>query len=111
MILAILPDSSSTESLLNNLSEADFDLNDVSVILQDAHLRAKIAKDVGPLQGITPAHLADALQKAGIPQENAKQCHDAITNGKVLVAMKVDPKYAQAAREMFADYSAEIIKE
>ncbi len=111
MILAILPDTSKTESLLNNLSEADFDLNDVSIILQDAGLRNKIAQDVGPLQGIEPAHVTDALRKAGVTREHAKKCHDALINGKVLVAMKVDPKYSQAAREMFEDHSAEIIKE
>jgi hypothetical protein len=111
MILAILPDTSSIESLLNNLSEADFDLNDVSVVLKDTSVRNKIAQDIGPLQGVGPAHVEDALQKAGVTRENAKKCHDAVVNGKVLVAMKVDPKYSQAAREMFTDHSAEIVEE
>ncbi len=111
MILAILPDTSSIESLLNNLSEADFNLKDVSVVMQDADLRKKFAKDAGPLKGVQAARVADALQGAGIPQEMAKECHEAVAGGKVLVAMNVDPKYAQAARQMFTDHSARIIKE
>ena len=111
MILAIFPDSSHIESLLNNLSEADFDLKDVSVVMQDAALGKKIAKDAGPLKGIQAARVSDALQGAGITEEMAKQCHEAVSGGQVLVAMNVDPKYAAAAREMFADHSARIIKE
>ncbi len=110
MIVAILPDTSQTESLLNNLSEADFDLNGVSVVMQDVALRDKIAKDVGPLQGIKPGKLRDALQKAGISAEATQRCVAAVANGKVLVAMKVAEKYQKAAGEMFTDHSAEMIE-
>ena len=110
MILAILPDTSNIETLLNNLSEADFDLNDVSVMLKDTDLKNKIAQDVGPLQGIQPAQISGALQKAGTNQANAKRCQDAIAKGKAVIAMKVDPKYSQAARQMFTDHAAEIIQ-
>jgi hypothetical protein len=111
MILAILPDPSHLESLLNNLSEADFNLKDVSVIMQDAGLRKKFAKDAGPLKGIQAERVSDALQRVGITEEMAKQCYEAVAGGKVLVAMNVDPKYAQAAREMFTDHSARIMNE
>ena len=58
-------------------------------------LRKKIAKDAGPLKGIQAARVSDALQGAGITEEMAKQCHEAVASGKVLVAMNVDPKYAR----------------
>ncbi len=109
MILAILPDASKAESLLNNLSEADFDISKVSVVMQDVATRDKIAKDTGPLQGAKPARLAGALKKAGAPAEVTSRAADAVKSGKVLVAMNVDPKYEQAAREMFTDMSAEFL--
>jgi hypothetical protein len=109
MILAIVPDSSKAESLLNNLSEADFDLKDVSVIMQDTVLRNKIAQDTGPLKGVLPAQLSSGLNKASIAKDAAQRCTDAVKQGKVVVAMQVDPKYEAAAREMFKDVSAEIL--
>ena len=110
MILAILPDAMKAETLLNNLSEADFDLNDVSVIMQDANMRNKIAQDVGPLKGIEVAQLSTALHDAGASQEQVQRCLDAVGKGKALVAMKVNPKYEPAASEMFQDQSAELLK-
>ncbi len=109
MILAILPDASKAESLLNNLSEADFDLGNVSVVMQDAATRDKIAKDTGPLKGAKPAQLAGVLKKVGASAASTPRAVDAVKSGKVLVAMNVDPKYEQAAREMFTDMSAEFL--
>ena len=111
MILAILADASKVESLLNNLSEADFDINDVSVIMQDLQMRDKIARDAGPLKGTKPPQLSKALKKAGRSADITQQCYDAISQGKVLVAMDVDPKYQPAALEMFRDMAAEILEE
>jgi hypothetical protein len=110
MILAILTDPSQAEGLLNNLSEADFDLNDISVIMKDIDLRNKIAGDVGPMQGVQAAQLPSALRKAGALQEHVQRCTDAVAHGKAVIAMKVDPKYEAAARQMFQDVLAEIIK-
>ena len=111
MILAILPDASKAEALVNNLSEAEFDLKDVSVLMQDATTRNKILPDAGPFQGVVPEKLSGALKKAGLSEGMAAKCDDAIQNGKVVVSMKVDPKYQQAALEMFKDMSAEILEE
>ncbi len=110
MILAILPDASKSETLLNNLSEADFDISNVSVIMQDVDMRDKIAKDAGPLKGAKPAQLSAALKKAGASPASVQRGVEAVKSGKALVAMKVDPKYEQAAREMFTDMSAEILE-
>ncbi len=109
MILGILPDASKAETLLNNLSEADFNLDDVSVIMQDVATRDKITKDTGPLKGVKPAQLTRSLKKAGVLPDPMQRAADAVQNGKVLVAMNVDPKYEQAARQMFGDMSAEML--
>lgn len=111
MILAILSDTSKTESLLNNLAEADFNLDDVSVLMQDVAMRDRIAQDTGPLKGVMPTKLEAAWQQAGTPRDVAQKCSDAINHGKIVVAMKVDPKYQPAALQMFKDMSAEIVQE
>jgi hypothetical protein len=110
MIWAILPDISKTESLLNNLSEADFDLNDISVINRDVELRNKIAKDVGLLKGVAFKNLENSLIKLGLSKEGTGSCLEAVANGKVLVVMKIKDEYLSAAVEMFQDVSAQIIK-
>lgn len=110
MIYAILPDLSNTEALLNNLDEADFNLNDISVIFKDVNLRNKVAKDLGPLKGVALKILERSLVKLGLSKENAAICNEAVTNGKVLVVMKVDDKYSSAAIESFQDHSAQLIK-
>ena len=111
MIVAILPDASQTESLLNNLSEADFNLNDVSVIMQDAKVRNAIAKDIGPLKNVASKQVAGELRKVGLSQPAADRCQLAIEAGHVLVVMDVAKQYLAAAQEMFQDHSAQLIKD
>lgn len=110
MIWAILPDASNTETLLNNLSEAEFDLNEVSVVMQDMGLRNAIAGDLGPLKGVELKKLEKTLIKLGLSDEGAASCNEAVIDGKVLVVMHVDDKYRPAALEMFQDHSAQLIK-
>jgi hypothetical protein len=110
MIVAILSDASKTETLLNNLSEADFNLGDASVIMKDVKLRKAIAKDAGPLKNIALKDVSNELvKKAGLSQEAAKRCRQAIEDGHVLVVMNVADQYLPAAREMFQDQSAQLI--
>ncbi len=110
MILAVLENLSRTESLLNNLSEADFNLNDISVIYADIKQRNAVAKDVGPLKGAAPEKLAERLTKLGVSRENAEICRDAVIKGKVFVVMNIRPELNEVAEEMFRDQSALIVK-
>ena len=110
MILAILKNTSNVETLLNNLSEADFDLADVSIVMSDMKKANAFKQNKGPLSGIKPKGVEEALIKLGISKKEAKTCQDAVTNGSVLVVMKVADEYSQAAEEMFQDHSAQLIK-
>jgi hypothetical protein len=110
MLIAILPKTSSTETLLNNLSEADFDLAQVSVVMLDLKLRNAVAKDAGPLKGARAANLAAKLAKAGLSPADAKPYLDAVAQGQVLVAMIAPSGSEAAAQEMFQDHSAQMIK-
>lgn len=111
MIVGIIPDASTAEILLNNLSEADFNLADVSLIMRDQKLRNKIAKDKGPLKGVHYDEISTHLTQAGLSAQEAQVYQDAVAQGKVLVAMNTAPDTTQAAKEMFADQSGESIQE
>jgi hypothetical protein len=110
MLIAILPNTSATETLLNNLSEADFDLAQVSVVMSDPKLRDAIAEDAGALKGANLKNLAAQLVKAGWPQAETKPYVDAVAAGKVLVAIVTPPESEPAAKEMLQGHSAELIK-
>jgi hypothetical protein len=110
MILAILQNISTTETLLNNLSEAEFNLDDISVMTNDVNQRNAIAKDVGPLKGIEVNKVIESLVKLKVSKKNAEICHEAIIKGKILVVMNIASEYSQAAEEMFQDHSAQLIK-
>lgn len=111
MIVGIIPDASTAEILLNNLSEADFNLEDISLVMRDQKVRDKVAKDTGPLKGLKFDQIDDRLVRAGLSMEEAKVYQDAVSQGKVLAAMKTSPDILDAAKEMFSDQSAELIRE
>jgi hypothetical protein len=111
MLFGILPDVSKAETLLNNLSEADFDLADVSVIMRNVKRRNAFAQDGGPLKGVTFGHLSDRLVQAGLSRPEAALYTEVVEQGKVLIVMTVIPEAQSAAREMLMDHSAELIKE
>ena len=110
MVIGIIADSSTAEGFLNNLSEADFKLKNVSVIMSDPKLRDAIAKDTGPFRGITVSTLPTKLAKIGIAAPDAQPYVDAVTNGKVLIAVQAPKGSQQAAAEMFQDVKAELVR-
>ncbi len=110
MIIATFPKSSYVETLLNNLSEADFNLADVSVIMRDQKLRNTIAQDVGPLKGTTFADLPGKLAQVGLSKPDAQSFTDAVAKGQALVVMNAPKGSEQAAAEMMKDQSATLVK-
>jgi len=111
MLIGILPSVSQAETLLNNLSEADFNLADVSLLMSDLNQRNLITKDAGPMKGWTPSSLASNLTKKGLSAQKAEYCVEAVKQGKVLFAMNVPAASLAAAVEMLKDYASEIIQE
>ncbi len=110
MLLAVLDNLSKAESLLNNLSEADFNLEDISIVFADRKQRDAVAKDVGPLKNTLPERLLEELIKLGVSRENAELCNNAMLKGKVVAAMNISPELNDAAEAMFRDQSAQIVK-
>ena len=110
LVIGIVSKSSAVETLLNNLSEADFDLNDVSVMMRDSQARDAIAKDAGPFKGLALADLADRLVHLGLSKPDAQKYTDAVVQGKVFVAIATPRESEHAAAEMLQDAYAELIK-
>jgi hypothetical protein len=110
MIFGILPNGSSAETCLNNLSEIGFKLADVSLVMQDLKVRDAIAKDTGPLKGIGVANLPAKLAQMGLLSQDVKACVDAVTQGKALIVMKTPKGSEKAALDALNDYSPILAK-
>jgi hypothetical protein len=111
MIVGIIPDAFAAESLLNNLSEADFNLGDISIIMRDQELRDKITEDIGPLKGARYDQICDVLVQAGLSAPEAQAYQDAVAQGKVLAVMDIALDLVEAAKEMFTDQFGEAVME
>jgi hypothetical protein len=109
MVIGILPDAATTETLLNNLAEAEFDLADVSVVMRDCKQRDTIADDAGPLRGALPDRLAEHLTRAGLTTIETTGYVEAVRHDQVLVAIATTPLTTAAAREMLSDHTAQLI--
>ncbi len=111
MVISIIPDTASIETLLNNLKEADFSLKDVSVVMADVKARNAVAQDAGPFKGVTVAQLPQQLVGTGLSRQDAQAYADAVGKGKVFVAIRTAPGGNKAATGMLADYSPELVRE
>ncbi len=109
LILAVVSPSS-LETLLNNLSEADFDPNSISVILSDTAARDRITRDAGPLKGVAPANLAARLARRGVAANDVQAVVDAVNHGQAAVAMTPPSASVNAAVEMLKDYQPSLLK-
>ncbi len=110
MVIGIVPNASKAETLLNNLSEADFELSDVSVITTDPKQRNAIASDAGPFKAVSASDLPKKLVKHGVSQSHANAYRDAVMNGSVFVAIATGKTSESAAIEMLKDYDALLVQ-
>ena len=85
IVLGILPDSASAETALNNLSEADFDEKDISVVMQNEATARNLADDTGPLKGITAENIKKKLNSFGISDSQYTAYQSSLQQGKVLI--------------------------
>jgi len=110
IVIGVLPDAAASETLLNNLAEAEFDLADVSVLLRDVKQRAAIADDAGPLRGTDWRELTRRLVEAGLTPSEAQPYVEAVEHGQVLIAIATSTKIEPVARELLRDHAAQLIR-
>lgn len=111
ILIALLRDASTAETLLNNLAEAEFDLADVSLVMRDLKTRNALTGDAGPLKGLQPDGVIARLTTIGLSPDHARDCSEAVAHGKVLFAMTCSVQTRPAAVEMLNDHAAQIIEE
>ncbi len=107
MIIGIIATTDQASSLLDNLSEADFD--EVSVIMKDEQVRNTIAEDAGPLKGITINSVANFLAKYDAKKPEIKNLTQALENGQILIAVQTDINSQESAKQMLQTYTAQNI--
>jgi hypothetical protein len=110
MIIALLSDSSKVETLLNNLSEADFDLSGVSVILANAKVQHALAREAGPFARTRPTGLGSKLVRKGVSSAEARAYVEAVRKGKAFVAIECPKEFESRALEMVKDYAPQRLK-
>ncbi len=110
MVIGMVPNISKAETLLNNLSEADFDLSECSVIANDVKQRNAIASDSGPFKGTAATGLLGELVRLGLAKAAAKAYADAVRKGGVFVAISSPKDSESAAMDMLKDYGCRRIR-
>jgi hypothetical protein len=110
MVIAILQDAAKTESLLNNLAEAEFDLEHISVLMRDPNQRNIIADDVGPLKGTKLSNVGEGLTRLGLGQQEITTYLKALNQGQVLVVIDTSLEAEPTAHEMLHDHAAQLVK-
>ncbi len=111
ILIALLRNASTAETLLNNLAEVEFDLADVSIVMRDLTMRDALTGDAGPLKGVRPDDLIDRLTTIGLSPDQAQTCGEAVARGGALVALTCSAQMRPVVVEMLKDHAAQIIEE
>lgn len=105
MVIGIIPDPASVQTLLNNLHEAGYADRDVSILMRDPG----VCKS-GPFKGMGSGQLPSKLAHAGLPAQEASVYADAVGKGKAFVAIRAEKAGEKAAAEMLGDYAPEMVR-
>lgn len=105
IVIGILPDSNTVQTALDNLAEADFDENDISIVMKDKKKASTIAKDAGPLEGSSIENIDRKLKDLGMSVNEISAYYEALEKGKVLIAIRTENDTIGAAEEMLKDYN------
>jgi len=113
MVLGAIANSSEAETLLNNLSEADFKPNQISVTMQEEKSVKQITDVSGPLTGDFRL-VINKLKRLGISPADIKSYEGIVNSGGVVVTISAGPSTDESAQEMLEDVNAsniQILKE
>ena len=110
MVLGLFQNVIDAEIALNNLSEADFNSQDISVIMEDIQAVKRIADVSGALTGTLDQNETQRLQKLGFTQGEVDNFQASLKVGGVIISIKAGPDSDKAAQEILADQKAQNIK-
>ncbi|MGI8419212.1 MAG: hypothetical protein ACR2LN_01055 [Candidatus Levyibacteriota bacterium] len=101
--------SSSAETAINNLTEADFDEKNISLVMKDEQSARKIIDAYGPLKDTSVSTLPQALQRLGMQKAQSDHIIQAVVAGKALIAIQTPQEAVDAAKEMLNDYNVTLM--
>jgi hypothetical protein len=94
------------EGALDNLDEADFGSDSVSVVAADPHAAAALSDAPGPLGRIGPEELLAHLAHLGLAPAQYQTYADALAKGAVCLVVFAPTGSEQSAAEILADQKA-----
>lgn len=109
IVLGILQDSSSAETALDNLSEADFNEKGISIVMDDEKKSRTIADNSGPLKGVNAKNIKGKLMSMGVSENQSTVYQSSLQQGKVVIAIEADEDSVNVAEEMLKDYNTQQI--
>jgi uncharacterized protein YajQ (UPF0234 family) len=111
MIIGIFTQVDDAEICLNNLAEADFQPQNISVVMKDPEEVEKISDTSGELNKLSVDELIDRLIKLGLPKKNAKRFKDMIEAGGVFISVSTaNANEEKAVKEILKDQNGKLIK-
>jgi hypothetical protein len=110
MILALYKDTSSLETLINNLAEQEFDERCISIITRDEALPDRILKTPGPLSGNLTASTSKKLLAYGMSKQDLTKISKSLQKGSVIVLLDVSSDLSSVAEASLKDYNPVSIK-
>lgn len=103
IVLGIIP-VADAETAINNLSEADYDEKDISLVMRDVKTARLIIDDYGPLNNTNPSNIGAKLTELGVSKDSQKSYSEALENGKALLAISCTKENVNTTKSMLADY-------
>lgn len=97
-------DTSTIETVINNLTEVDIAQDTISLVMNDEKTARDIIADAGPLHGVTVATLGKTLQQQGVDTAQAEHFEQLVAQGKALLAVSGNQEILTLARSICNDY-------
>ncbi len=105
-VTGLFADTSDAEGALDNLDEADFGAESVSVVAADPHAAATLSDAPGPLGRIGPPELLAHLLQLGLGSAQFQVYADALKQGAICLVLFAPPGSEQSAAEIMTDQKA-----
>ena len=112
LVIGLFPSAASAAQCLDNLAEADFSANDISLVMKTKSAVEEISDARGRLTGLQIADLARKLTELGRSAIDVQSYVQGVRDGGVFIAIDTsDDDVAAAAEEMLQDGNARHIRE
>jgi hypothetical protein len=105
LVIGLFPSPTEAALCLDNLAEADFGPNVISLVMSHRADVAKLADSAGPLNAISVEDLPAALGRLGLSPKDAQSYRDGVLAGQVFIAVTAGGA-ASTVEEMLRDAGA-----